>query len=164
MARPRKKTVAPPAIAAEAVEVALTRPFDSFGMIAGAMDRFGAEAVALAVIEKLAHMGVDSPDEAGLTILLAQTDAPGQARAALDHYLQHAFATNKHLGMSLLFPVACAGLQLDPAWMQTMDRDERRHMAKIVGDLAGKLEPLLTFHGGQRLTPVAETVRALLGE
>jgi hypothetical protein len=164
MARPRKKAVPPPAIAAEAVDVALTRPFDSFGMIAGAMDRFGPEAVALAVIEKLAHMGVDSPEEAGLTILLAQTGAPGQARAALDLYLQHAFATNKHLGMSLLFPVACAGVELDPAWVAPMDADERRHMAHIVGDLAVKLEPLLLFHGGQRLTPIAETVRVLRGE
>lgn len=164
MARPRKKTIATPNTAAEAVEVALTQPFDSFGMIAGALDRFGPEAVALAVIEKLAHMGVDSPDEAGLTILLAQTGAPGQARAALDHYLRHAFATHKLLGMSLLFPVACAGLELDPAWLQLMDGDDRRHMAKIVGELAPKLEPLLSFHGGQRLIPVAETVRALLGE
>ncbi len=164
MARPRKKTVATPNTATEAVEVALIRPYDSFGMIAGAMDRFGPEAVALAVIEKLAHLALDSPDEAGLTILLAQTGAPGQARAALDHYLQHAFATNQQLGLSLLFPIACAGIELDQAWLKTMDSDERRHMAHIVGDLATKLEPLLSFHGGQRLTPVAQTVRALLGE
>jgi hypothetical protein len=55
-------------------------------------------------------------------------------------------------------------VELDPAWVAPMDADERRHMAHIVGDLAVKLEPLLLFHGGQRLTPIAETVRVLRGE
>lgn len=166
MAKPRKKTIAPPKTPDEAVAVALTMPFESFGLIAGAADRFGAEAVALAVLDQLSRATLEDNDaqEAGLAILLAQTGAPGAVYAELGRRLQLAFAAHPMQGAMLLLPVACSGIPLDPQWVEPLSHELRHSLAKLAADLGSKLEPLLAFNGAVRLTPIEETVRVLKGE
>lgn len=166
MAKPRKKTVAPPRSPDEAVALALTMPFESFGLIAGATDRFGAEAVALAVLDQLSQATMEHKDlqEAGLAILLAQTGAPGAVYEELGRRIAVAFASHPMHGAMLLLPVACSGIPLDPRWVEPLAPELRDNLAKLAADLGGKLEPLLAFHGATRLTPIDETVRVLKGE
>ncbi len=166
MARPRKKPVAPPQTPTEAIALALKVPFESFGVMAGAADRFGAEAVALAVLDQLslATAGGDDSNEAGLAILLAQTGAPGEVYAELGRRIEQAFASDAMEGAAWLLPVACAGIPLAQEWVEPLPRELRHSLAAVAVKLAGNLEPLLAFHGAMRLTPIEETVRVLKGE
>lgn len=166
MARPRKKSIAPPQTPEEAIALALTMPFESFGLIAGAADRFGAEAVALAVLDQLTRAVVSDQDEneAGLAIVLAQTGAPGAVYEELGRRIAWAFATDPMLGTMLLLPVACSGIPLDPQWVEPLPQSRRLELAKLAANMAASLEPLLAFNGAKRLTPIEETVRVLKGE
>ncbi|MBI5610466.1 MAG: hypothetical protein HY902_16430 [Deltaproteobacteria bacterium] len=168
MARTRKKAPSVLATAttpAAAVAQALLEPFDSFGIIAGASDRFGGEAVALATVATLAAVAADDdPARAsGLALVLAQTGLPGESAAALDGAMRRAMAAGLPQHLDLLLPVCCAGVALDPAWLAPLAGEQRALLAKLVGGLAPRLEGLLAFHGALRPTTLDETLRAIAG-
>jgi len=169
MAGKRKKTTQTLPTAATptaAVVQALAEPFDSFGILAGASDRFGGEAVALAAVTQLAALASDDdPARAsGLALVLAQTGLPGEAQAALDLAMLRATAAGLAPLFDLLLPVCCAGVALDPAWFVPLTSDQRVLLAKLVGSLVPQLESLLAFHGAQRPATLEQTLRVIAGE
>lgn len=168
MAGKRKKapkTLPTATTPAEAVAQALMEPFDSFGIIAGASDRFGGEALALAAVANLAEVASsDDPAIAsGLALVLAQTGLPGEAEAALDGAMRRAMAAGLAQHLDLLLPVCCAGVALAPAWLAPLGEEQRALLAKLVSSLVPRLESLLAFHGAQRPTSLDQTLRAIAG-
>ncbi len=168
MARPRKSaqpTLPTARSPAEAVAQALDHPFESFGIVAGATDRFGGEAVALEVVQALAALasGQDTRPASGLALLLAQTGVPGDAELALNSCIDYAKSLSIVAHVDLMLPLCCAGIPLDPRWFEPLATEQRALLAKLVAGLVPQLEHLLTLHGGQRATSLEATLSAITG-
>ncbi len=169
MAGKRKKppqTLPTATTPAAAIAQALLEPFDSFGIIAGASDRFGGEALALAAVAKLAEVASDDDPStsSGVALLLAQTGLPGEAAAALDRAMAQAMAKGLAPHLDLLLPVCCSGVELEPTWLAPLAREQRALLSKLVRNLAPRLEELLAYHGGQRPTSLEQTLQSIGGD
>lgn len=162
MAVPRKKTVVTPQSPSEAIDLALRKPFHAWGVIGGAADRFGAELITIAALQRLTAGRPGSKDEVGLTLILAQLGVPGDtAQAELDQRMYAAFSAGLEQGVAYMLPVATAGIALRREWVQAMPAELRHSMAEIVKGLSEQMELVLQLHGATRADAVAATLRTL---